>query len=164
MINSRQVKENRLSLEELISEGEIFLNTRGFPTTELLGLELMHNRVILDYTVAQEGVLILPKQFKLQVACDNGEIVGFNSFAYHSFKHTGQLTPTLSLEQAKTYLSSDVTITGGQLALILDTNLREVLTYRFLVKYGEKGFIVYINAKCGSEERIEPHKITILRF
>lgn len=154
MMNPRIVTDSELTVEQLLSFANEFLMKRGFPQVELTGVDRMQNRLMLKFVVVQDNVLIYPQQFTIQVACDNGEILGFNGLAYHSFQPKLKLDPTLTVEQAKEYVSNMVTIVDQRLALVLDEKFQEVLTYQFRVNHGEDQFLVYINAKRGNEEKI----------
>lgn len=154
MTNPRIVTASKLSVEQLLGSANEFLMKRGFLQAELTDVDRMQNRLMLSFVVVQDNVLIYPQQFKVQVACDNGEILGFHGLAYHSFQRERELAPAFTAEQAKEYVSNIVTIVDQRLALILDESFQEVLTYQFRVNHGEEQFLVYINADQGNEEKI----------
>ena len=69
-------------------------------------------------------------------------------------KDRGDLQAVMSEEEARTKVSSHLSVGTGRLALIPKDSLREVLCYEFHGTHKDKNFIVYINAENGREEKI----------
>ncbi len=154
-LNSRFVDENRLSKEEAEEKALSFLEKKEF-----LGLEQTfgiteNNTHWLVFTVKEGGVRLYPDQIKLQVALDDGEIIGFDGMMYFMNHHKRELPePKLSSKEAMNKLSPDLTVKSNRLALIPLSGNKEVLTYEFLVEYHDEDYLVYINALTGDEENI----------
>lgn len=154
MTNPRIVESNRLGKDEMVEKAEAFLNERGFPKLELIETDLRLNRLMCSYALLEDGVVIYPQHLKVQVAADNGEIVGFQGSAYHSFKNTRDLIPKLTAAEAQQFIKESAEIISQRLAVILDSNFNEVLTYEFRVNHGSDQFLIYINAADGAEVKI----------
>lgn len=161
MTNGRLVSDNNLSLQQLSEIAIEFLSSRSYPPVEIVYINRLQNRYLFGFAIVEKNVIIYPQQLVVQVAADNGEVLGFNSLAYHSFQRQRELIPTLSVEEAQQYVGNADEIVAKRLALILDDNYTEILTYEFRVNYGEDQFLVYINADLGYEEkltRVEPQE------
>lgn len=154
MTNPRVVGDQQLSQAEMIKSAQSFLNERGFPEVELIDTDLNLNRLMCSFVVTDDDVLIYPQQLKVQVAADNGEIVGYQGLAYQSFAYIRKTTPVLSPEQAQEFIIETAEILEQRLAVILDPNFDQILTYQFRVKNGTDQFLIYINADSGAEEKI----------
>lgn len=153
MINPRRVGEVQLAIEEMIDKGRNFLADRGFTPVELIYYQEWEDRVLLAFARKRDQVVIYPEQLKVQIAKDNGEIVSFQSLAYHSFQVTRPLTPELTVEEARNQVAKGE-IVGEQLVVIFNEIYQEVLAYEFRVLQNQDEFLVYLNAHTGREERI----------
>lgn len=163
MSNPRIVGTSQLSHKDMATAAAAFLKQRGFPQVELVDTDLRLNRLMCSFAVVEAGVLIYPQQLKVQVAADNGGIVGFQGAAYHSFSRARELTPALTAEEAQAFLKPTAEVLDQRLAVILDSDFNEVLTYQFRVNHGSDQFLIYINAADGSEEkiiRVEPGDVS----
>jgi len=154
MINPRVVREQRLSEAEMVGFARQFLKDREFPEVELIETDFSLNRLMCSFVVSEDGVLIYPRLVKVQVAADNGEIVGYQGLAYQAFAYIRTTTPVLSMEQARAYVIETAEILEQRPAVILDPNFEQKLTYEFRVKHGADQFLIYINAENGAEEKI----------
>jgi spore germination protein len=154
MTNPRVVREQQLSQAEMIKAAEQFLKERAFPEVELVDANFNFNRLLCSFAPVDDGILIYPRQLKVQVAADNGEIVGYQGLVYQSFVYSGETTPALNPEQAQKYVIETAEIVDRRLAVILDSNFDPVLTYQFRADHGADQFLIYINAENGAEERI----------
>jgi len=161
MTNSRSVNQSLLSMAEMLEHAQRFLTERGFPELALVGTDTRFNRMVCSFVVVDKDVLIYPRQLKVQVAADNGEIVGFQGLTYHSYTELSPHQPTLTVAEAQAKLAANTAVVEQHLALILNDNFTEVLTYQFRVNYGDDQFLIYINADTGVEEkiiRVEPQE------
>ena len=104
----------------------------------------------------KEGELRLyPDQIKIQVALDNGEIIGFDAVPYLLYHHRRDLPePQVSPEEAAAQLRPEIQLKEKRLALIPLPGGKEVLTYELLCGYEAQDYLIYINALTGAEENI----------
>lgn len=154
MTNSRLVNQQLLPREKLIELGEAFLNQCHFTSVELVGTDYFQHRLVCSFVALDNDILVYPRQIKVQVAADNGEIVGFHALEYHSFSVEDSLKSTLTSNQAKESVNKNGTIVANRSAIVLNNSLEQVLTYEFRVNHNSDQFLVYINAESGAEEKI----------
>lgn len=154
MINPRIVQKRQLTEGEMAAYAVQFLQERGFPEVELVDTDWNLNRLMCSFVVVEEGVLVYPRQLKVQVAADNGEIVSYQGLACQAFAYIRKATPVLSPEQARAFVIETAEILEQRPAVILDPNFEQKLTYEFRVKQGPDQFLIYINAENGAEEKI----------
>ena len=62
--------------------------------------------------------------------------------------------PKLTMEEAKSKISTGLEVSGTKLALVPKDSMREVLCYEFKGAFNGKNFLVYVNADNGREEEI----------
>ncbi len=124
------------------------------------GMRLSHSinqNGVATYTfVGQEqGAVIYPDMVKVNVALDNGQVIGLDAVDYFMSHHQREtFKPRLTLEQARSFLNPHLTVQSGRLALIPTDGGREQLTYEFRSTVGPNIFLVYIDADNGEEARI----------
>jgi germination protein YpeB len=155
LLNQRTVSATKLTDGQALDRAGAFLNSRGltgFVSTYALREQ---NIATVSFAYKQGNVVIYPDQVKLQVALDNGQILGYEALGYLTSHHQRVIAaPAISAETAKSKLSPRVQALSERLALIPTSSKGEVLTYEFKTKLGNDLFLVYINAQTGEEEQI----------
>ena len=110
----------------------------------------------MNFAAVQEGVLCYPDLIKVEVALDNGRIVGFEAAGYlmnHTLRDLS--APAVSLEEAQAEDSPDLTVLSTALTLIPTGGEYEVLCHEFKCESPDgRHYLVYVNAQTGEEERI----------
>lgn len=154
MTNGRIVSESVLDKDTLISIAKNFLLERNFTQIELVGANSKQNHLTLDFVPIEQDVLIYPQQIKVQIAEDNGQILGFQGQAYYAFQQNRELAPQLTLDEARRQVKYPENIVEHDLAVIMNPSYEEVLTYQFRVNHEADQFLIHINADQGFEEKI----------
>ena len=153
--NTRNVGEGGLTREDATERAEDFVHNLG------------HDRMIPSYSIVrgniativlvneQDDIIIYPEQVKVQVAMDNGDIIGYEASQYLMTSKDREIPQvTLTEEEAEEQINNRLTVENIRLAIIPTESLREVLTYEIRTKLGPDTYLIYINALTGIEERI----------
>lgn len=156
MICSRPVDGASVSRKKAVQKAENFLKSRGYQNmTENYYCEA-DGALTINFTAVQDDVLLYPDLIKVEVALDNGEILGFEGENYlmHHVKR-GKLKPVITAAEAKKVISKALELQDVRLALIPSPGEDEVLCWECTCRT-EDGIhcIVYVNAKTGAEEKI----------
>lgn len=132
-----------------------FLNKLGINDVKDNYYLKTENFAIINYAGVQDNVVLYPDLVKVKVALDNGEVCSVECQGY-IFNHIKRedITPTISLEEAKKALNKNLNIMSENIAIIPTESKSEVLTYEFKGKIDEREFLIYINAKTGQEEQV----------
>lgn len=156
LTNGRPVQAARLSRDEAIRRAKEWLDAHAITDlTESYSLS-RDNALTINFAAVQEGVLCYPDLLKVEVALDNGEILGMESTGY-LMNHTRRedLQPSVSHEQALSRVSPELTVLSRYLTLIPTGGGHERLCWEFRCQNREKKhYLVYVNAKTGAEEEI----------
>ena len=155
IINNRNVKEEKIKDEEAIQKGKEYLEKLGYQSMKETYFLKEGNIVTINYAYEENGILIYPDLIKVKVAMDNGQILGMEALGYlnaHTKRDFG--ANIISIEEARTKLSSNVMIENERMAVIPLDDKTEKYCYEFQGKVEDKQFLVYINAETGSEEEI----------
>lgn len=154
-LNRRPVSQANLSEREGEAKAAAFLKERGFNNFEKTYTITENNVLWMVYTAKEGPVRLYPDQIKVQVALDDGEVVGYDATMYYLNHHGRKLpTPKISEEEAEARLASDLEVKSSRLALIPLSGGREALTYEFTTDYQGEKYLIYINAVTGEEENI----------
>jgi germination protein YpeB len=155
MLYNRPVASENIKLEEAKAIGKKFLETQGFKDMQDTYYMKEDNTAIINYAYKQGNVIVYPDLIKVKVALDNGEVLGMESKAYLS-AHTQRNIPApkVTLEQARSKITSKMQILSSGLAIIPTNYKSEIFTYEFKGKLNDRDFLVYINAETGQEENI----------
>lgn len=157
MLENRVAGAAQVPTAALDQQATAWLHRRGYDNLRLIGQHEYQGSVLYAYVYEQEGVLIYPDLLRLRLAADDGSVIGFEGNGYVAY-HTEsrQLPkPTLPLEQALSRLATGLQQVGpAQLAVIFNARAQETLVYEIPVSRGTDQFLVYVDAKDGSEVQI----------
>lgn len=159
MLNNRDVKESKISLNEATQRAEKFLKKHGFKNMILADSNQFDNVGIVTFVHHIDNVIVYPDSVTLKVALDNGEIIGYEAINYLT-SHKQRTLPkkTISLEEARKQINPNVDVHEEQLAIIKNELGNEILCYEFIGTLGDDTYKMYINATTGEEEKVEKLK------
>lgn len=155
MIGDRKVESENIVMQSAIQKAKEFLQKIGVENVEETYYLKTENMVIINFAAMQEDILLYPDLIKVKVALDNGEICSIESQGY-LFNHVirEDVTPKISMEEAKKVVSKQVRIETETLVVIPTESQNEVLCYEFKGKVEDREVLVYINAATGLEEKV----------
>lgn len=156
MLCSRGIEGAAVSREEAIERAGVFLESRGYTDLVENYYSEANGALTINFTAVQDDVLLYPDLIKVEVALDNGEIVGFEGENYlmHHVKR-GKLEPEITAAQAKEAVSDALELLDMRLALIPTPGEDEVLCWECTCQTEEGTHcMVYVNAQTGAEEKI----------
>jgi spore germination protein len=155
MLYDRPVKEEKISMDQAKELGKKFLEAHGYKNMVDTYYLKEDNTAVINYAYSQNNVTIYSDLIKVKVALDNGEVVGFESKGYLSSHCERDIpAPQISMEKARSLITSKMTISSSGLAIIPTDYKTEIFTYEFKGKLNDRDFLVYVNAKTGKEEKI----------
>lgn len=154
-LNNRTIGEPTVDRQEAVAKAQEFLQKNGYNSMVESYFETYGNACTINFAYEENDVTHYSDLIKVKVALDNGEVIGMESNGYIT-NHTKRdnLTPSLSKQDARAYVSNHLTIDSSKLALIPKDSKREVLCYEFKGTSNGRNFLIYINANTGREEDI----------
>lgn len=154
-MNAREVGEQALDRIQAVDAARKFLEAHGYDSMRESYYELAGGTATVNFAYEQDGVVCYSDLVKVEVALDNGEVVGVEANGYlMNHRVREDLTPKISRDTARAKVSERIKIASARTALIPKDSEREVLCYEFKGSVGEKNVLVYINAQNGREEEI----------
>lgn len=156
LTNGRAVGPARMKEREAISRAKAWLEAHDITDlTESYSLR-RDNALTINFAAVQDGVICYPDLLKVEVALDNGEIVGMESAGFlMNHTHREDLKPEISHKKAQKAVSPELTILSRHLVLIPTQGGHEKLCWEFRCQNEEKKhYLVHINAQTGAEEEI----------
>lgn len=155
MVNVRSVPNSSLSREEAMKRAEEFLASRGYPDMISMYTWEQQNIITVITVFKQDNVIIYPDQIKVEVAADNGQILGVEALTYIMSHQKRDLPePELTEEEAVQLCNTEMDVESVRLTLIPLVTLEERLCYEIKGRLNGKTYLVYINAITGDEETI----------
>lgn len=156
MLNHRDVKDSKISLNDASIKAEKFLKKKGYSNMTLSDSNQFDNVGILTFVHLQDNVVVYPDSVTVKVALDDGSIIGYEGINYlSSHKKRSLPNETISLEEARKQVNPNVKIQEEQMAIIENDIGKEVLSYEFIGTLGDDTYRMYINATNGEEEKVE---------
>lgn len=154
-MNSRGIGEAKIGLGEALEKAKVFLSKTEYKSMVPTYSLRQENTLIVSFAYQENDVIVYPDLVKVNVAMDNGQIVGFESLGYLMQHEERNLPkPKLSIEEAEKKLNPNLTVDSKRLTLIPLATGKEVLCYEFKTSYKKDNFLIYINAADGVEEQI----------
>jgi spore germination protein len=156
MLNDRDVADEKLDLTQAQQRALAYLKAQGIEAQEVVNIDTHDNIGVYDIVPLQNGIRLYPDKITVQVALDNGEILGVNSSEY-AFNHRPRTLaePKLTEQQARTYVSPRVKIEESNLAVAHNMQNEEVLAYEFVGTMDQDTYKIYISALNGDEVGVE---------
>lgn len=155
MLNTRPVGDAKISMEEAKSRALKFLKSRGIENMEPTYMLKQNKVAVISCVYKQDDVVVYPDLIKVQVALDDGQVVGYEATGY-LMAHTDRKLekPKITAEEAKRSVTARLQVQRVQLALIPTESAQEILTYEVKGTLNGETYFVYVNAKNGQEEKI----------
>ena len=157
LITNREIREQKISLNEAANRAKQFLDENKFTGMELFESVQYDNTGLFTFVTAKNNVRIYPEMVTIKVALDNGEIIGFSAEEYLGSNNKNRKIPEpeIALEEAKEAINKNVEIMESRLSVINNELDDEVLCYEFLGVLGDDTYRIFINAMDGTEEKVE---------
>lgn len=155
-LGTRKIKAEKLQVDDAIATARSFLEKKGITDMKESYYEKKNGVATVNFASMQNNVICYSDLVKVKVALDSGEIIGMESYGY-IMNHTLRdiRTPTLTKQDARNKVSRRLNIDSVNVALIPKESKREVLCYEFKGSFGDRNFLIYINANTGQEEDIQ---------
>ncbi|NLA59347.1 MAG: germination protein YpeB [Firmicutes bacterium] len=156
MINFRSVDDATMDLEEAGAKATEFLASKGFKNMVPTYATRADNIAVIPFAPEIDDVLVYPDLIKVNVALDNGEVVGYEALGYVMSHHERDIPePKISAEEARAAVSPELKISSTRLAIIPTEDLKEAFCYEFKGVSGDgEPYIVYVSAETGEEVNI----------
>ncbi|MFY9175080.1 MAG: germination protein YpeB [Peptococcia bacterium] len=154
-MNPREVTEANLDLNQAEEKALDFLQKRNFPQMTVVKVEQDDHTGVYSFVPVQQGVLLYPDQVKVQVALDNGEIIGYEGTPYYMHHKKREIkAPRLSEEDIRKQVSILLEVELMRPAIITNPWGKEVLTWEVRGSVFDEKFVIFYNSENGSEEQI----------
>jgi spore germination protein len=155
MLTERNIGKPTISVTQARARGLKYLKDLGYEGMESLAADPFDGVVNCSYVRKIGDVWIYPEEIKLQIALDNGEILGFEAMNFLTFKGAASAPAyPLTEAQARARVNKRLKIERVRKAVILDDRFRMVATYEFKASLNKEKFLVYINAATGDEVKL----------
>ena len=160
--HSRQLGTARLTPEDVAQQATTILQQLQFEHMVCVERTQENNTANFIFVPEQDGVYLYPDMVKLQLALDNGALLGFDQTSYQTRHYTRTLSaPTLSKEDILQNRNPNFQLESVHLALIPDYySTQELLTYEIRGTIVGEAFSIFVDAHTGQEMRIVHHAAT----
>ncbi|MFZ4452255.1 germination protein YpeB [Salibacterium aidingense] len=158
-LQSRPVDEPEISLNKASQKALEFLEGNGFEDMEMIDGKQYDTIGTFKFAPVVDDVTIHPETVYIEVALDDGEVVGYKGAEYIvNKKERKELSPSITEEEAAEQLNPNVNVMEQKLAVIQNEEEEDVLCYEFLGTINDDTYRIYINAENGDEEKVEKMK------
>lgn len=157
LIDGRDIGEAKLTIEEGLESAQQYIDYLKITDLTKTYYELTNENVlIINYAYITNNITCYTDLVKIEVALDNGDIIGFDSRGFLT-NHKERTFPTdiIGLETALEKINNNLIVEDVKMALIPSQGSNEVYTYEFKCKSkDDQRVLVYIDAVSGAEQQI----------
>lgn len=156
LLNERDIKEERITMEQAEASGAKFLQAHGYANMVAAESDSYDRLGVFVFVPEEKGVRIYPDAVTVKVALDTGDVTGFHAIEY-LFNHKQRKIdkPKISQQQARSMVNPNVRVSQTRLGIIEGKkDGKEVLCYELTGQLQDEVYLVYINAATGEEEEI----------
>lgn len=151
----RIIGESTVGKEEAMGIAKDYLEKLGYDSMKETSYENSGGILTINFAYEKDNVVMYPDLIKVQIALDNGGIIGFEAHGYlMNHRERGKLVPQITEEQALSKVPFDFKLEEINIALIPTEYADEFFCYEIKGNYMERAFAVYINAISGRQEEI----------
>ena len=152
LISSREIGEATVSLESAAQKAREYSDKMQGGECDIVWQEDYGNYCVFNFAPEIEGTVIYPDIFKVTVALDNGEIIGFEGKSFYMSNHERNIPDAIiQVESARERLKDGFKIQTER-KCIISVNEKEELCYEFFGSYDSLDYAVYISAIDGNEK------------
>ncbi|HBF36037.1 MAG TPA: hypothetical protein DDW50_01810 [Firmicutes bacterium] len=157
MLGNRLVSKGSLNFDQARAKAIAFLERNGYDGMEQVAQERFGNISAITCIPKRNGVLWYPEMVKIQVAEDNGEIMGLDAVPYFTFYNPNEsmtIKPRYTENRIRHFLNPHIKLEKICLSQVLDEMYNKVPCYEVACIQGNERFLLYYNANTGKEEKI----------
>ncbi|MDQ0257662.1 spore germination protein [Evansella vedderi] len=156
MLNERDVDKQNISLYDASENAKDFIERNGFDNMQLVDSRQYDNIGVFNFAGVMDNIRIYSDSIVVEVALDEGDVIGFESFAYlENHNDREEFTQELSVDEAKEFLNPNLEVMEHHLAVIKNQLEEEVLCHEFYGVIKNDTYRIFINAENGKEEQVE---------
>ncbi len=129
-----------------------FLDKNGVKEMKPVWINLANNLYTINFAYEQNGVIVYSDLVKIRVCAESSEVIGMEATGYYT-NHTTRLIeqPSLTSEQAKSKISTNIDVETSRLAVVPIGRSSEKLCYEFSGTYDGATYYVYVDAITGRQ-------------
>ena len=148
----KDCNEDVTSIEKSVEIATEFVEKVGYKAIKPVWTADSGNVITVNFASIVDGVICYPDLVKVNVCRERGVVSGLeaSSYIYNHVSRTVEKT-SVSLSQAKSKVSEEISVETSRLAIIPKGEGKEVLAYEFTGKADGSTYYVYIDAKTGKE-------------
>jgi len=152
----REVPEKKFDYRQARDEAAKFLDSHDYKNMTSVAYDEYGNTATITFASRDNNMINYLDKVAVEVAMDNGEIIGLQTKDYVFDHKDRQLKePKLSAEEARKILNPNFKVDGEAMALIRNDMQEEVQCYQYTGKINGGIYKIFINAETGTEEKIE---------
>jgi len=154
VLKPKSIQAPNIEISEGARKAQEFLQKHGFNNLVLIETDSEDNNGVYTFVPRQGEVLMYPDQIQVQVALDDGEIIGYEGTPYYMYHKQRQIPlPEINEEKLRAMISPNLKVDLIRPALINNYWGQDTLTWEVRGSYDEEDFVIFYNAKTGEEEQ-----------
>lgn len=139
--------------EQCLAKAKEFLTNAGYEGLEDVWTSNYDSTLYVNFAYVQNETIIYPDLIKVKIACDTGNVIGFEAQNY-LYNHKTRSIQDIDIEDINYQHNPNYTLEDKRIALIPTEFNDEKLVAEYILTKGEDIFYVYVNVETLEEDRI----------
>ena len=155
IISDKEVKEKKITEKKAIDIGKEYLEKIGITNMIDTYYYTEENMITINFAAFENDIVMYPDLIKVKIALDTGEVCSLEMQGYifnHAKREKNENIKTK--EEALSRINNNLKINSTRMAIIPTDAKEEILCYEFNCRYGDKNYLIYINAETLEEENV----------
>ena len=156
--DNREIGNKKISSEVAVNKTKRFLESRGYKNMKVIRYNEHDNMSTVICLPEQNGILLWPQKIVVQLALDNGDVIGLqaNDYVYEN-KNRPTLfqKPKISMAEARKKLNPAFQVLHMRRVIFKNELNQEVRCYEFIGLFNGVKYRICVNDNNGTEECVE---------
>ncbi len=154
-MNNKVPKHTNITLADGVKGAQTFLKDNGIHNMRESFYQKQDNILTVNFAYTDGEYTCYPDLIKVEVALDNGEIIGFNQAGY-LFNHKQRQLPQeiADIDAITEAINPAAEIASVSKAIIPTPYKSELFCYEVTIKHNDETYLLYYNVETGEQEDV----------
>ncbi len=150
----KRVSASNLAESECIDKAKEFLERVGYENMESVWTSNYNSILYINFVFERNGTIVYPDMIKVKVACDTGDILGFEAQNYIYNHKKDREYSSIKIEDIQYTHNSNYSLVEKRIAIIPTDFNTEKTVAEYILSNNEEIYYVYVNINSFEEDRI----------
>ncbi len=145
-----------LDEEQCVAKAGQFLKDVGYDNMKAVWTSNYNSTLYINFAFVKNNVIYFPDLIKVKIACDSGDVVGFEAqnYLYNHTEDGGRTSILPNMDEVEYDLHPDLELIDKRFVIIPTVTHKEKAAVEYHCKKGDTEYYIYVDAQTNEEEEI----------